>query len=64
MQILTLAIASLAPTIAALAAWRRPRGVAALERIEARIEDILDWQVAHDRTHLMERRPRIHGGMQ
>jgi hypothetical protein len=53
-------VASLAPTIAAVAAWRRPRGAAAIERIEQMVEDLMQWQIRHQREHMQERR----GGMQ
>lgn len=60
-------IASVPPTIAALAAWRGGWGVPAkLERVEAILEDLLDWQVDHDRQHkanVTPIRPR-RGGMQ
>lgn len=60
-----LVIASAAPTIAALAAWRRPRGVAALERLEAKVDDMLDWQVQHERDHIrLADRRRERGGQQ
>jgi hypothetical protein len=59
-DLLAVVVASLAPTIAALAAWRRPRGAAQLERIEQSLADLLEWQVRHARQHKLER----FGGMQ
>jgi hypothetical protein len=52
------------PTIAALAAWRASKRAVhqtngmlqdPLARIEAKLEDLLDWQVRHERTHRAER---------
>lgn len=54
-------VASLPPTIAALAAWRGSRrDPAGVGRIEAMVEDLMDWSIQHDRLHRTERL----GGMQ
>jgi hypothetical protein len=57
-------VASLPPTIAALAAWRRPRGTAALERIEAKLADLIGWQIDHDREHIRNAKSLRRGGQQ
>jgi hypothetical protein len=61
---LEIAIASIAPLIASAAMWRGSRRVpvAAIERIEAKVDDLLQWQVNHAREHKSHIR-RV-GGMQ
>jgi len=53
-------IIALPPTIAALAAWRASRKAVAqtnghvegpLRRIEAQLDDVLAWQIRHERDH-------------
>lgn len=45
-------IASVAPTLAALAAWWGTRkDPAALMRVEAMVNEMMDWQCAHERKH-------------
>lgn len=45
-------LAGIPPTLAALAAWRvAGRPTPNVERIEAMVHDILDWQITHDRMH-------------
>lgn len=62
-MILTL-VAAVPPTIAALAALvaarRDPRGLASLE---AKVDDLLSWQVEHERDHI-RMATRRRGGMQ
>ncbi len=57
-------VASVPPTIAALAAWagarRDPRGLAGLD---AKLDDLLQWQVEHEREHIRAMHRR-RGGMQ
>lgn len=52
-MLLQTVIAATAPTIAALAVWRGSRRVpvAWMERIEAKLDDLIDWQVDHERQH-------------
>lgn len=58
-------ILTLPPTIAALAAWRASNKAVRqtnghlegpLARIEAKIENVLDWQTNHERAHRADAR--------
>jgi hypothetical protein len=57
-------VATIPATFAALAAWWGVRGGPAWrERMEAKLDDLLDWQVSHERDHIsLSHRRR--GGMQ
>lgn len=59
-EVLTAGIISIPPTIAALAAWRNAKATKEqtngalhdpLTRIEATLQDVLHWQIKHDRRH-------------
>ena len=58
-EVLTAGIISIPPTIAALAAWRNAKATKEqtnglhdpLTRIEATLQDVLRWQIKHDRRH-------------
>lgn len=45
-------VAAIPPTLAALGAWFVPRRRPEMIRMEAMIENIMDWQVGHERHHV------------
>lgn len=64
---LSAAVATIPATFAALAAWWGVRGGPAWrERMETKLDDLLEWQVAHEREHvrLAEVRYIRRGGQQ
>lgn len=56
-------VATIPATVAALAAWWGVRGGPAWrDRMETKLDDLLDWQVAHEREHISLLNRRRGGG--